>query len=460
MQETSVQAVFHIMDTVLFGEPCHHCINPMEQTSHVQHRRVFVTIFMITICAAIWGAIFVHLDSLWAAVFPFLMVGACIVAIVHSRTTKTTKWATPILCYGLSFCALGVHWSFGAAHSDNVFGWVLLGPQLAIPLGRSRRETVGFAMLVCACLVVIQILPFACPTTGCRPQQPPVPLVWSQIFSAMNSIAPFIFVFSYITLGWGELQAHQDNLQSTISVAQEICKALVEFDLDGLEKPKDCKLNDKDASSTMIDLLYDLVNNMKAYRPFLPHHLVACPENQLKSISPASSKNTMRPLSIADDEERALYLDPPNNPRPRRTQRRRSTGSTTHSSGHRRSKNQSTDYPTQSGGKQSFSGGQTVNNKAMQAMSNAITVRDGTLAFFAIPNMSLILGCGNPDVIFASEISELFSEIIVGEVQQHNGIVQVLSFLLLAQGFSLFFYDRVNEKDSCCIQGSHKYLHE
>ena len=148
------------LDRLLLGdEECcrHNCTTP----EHVEHRRhvrlVFLTTLVVTICAAIWGLIFVVLGAFWAAFFPFLMMVLSVIGIIHVLVTKSSSWASLLLCYGMSFCALGVHWSFGVAKSDFVFNWVLLGPQLAIPLGRPIKETAVMAVILCAGIVVIQV---------------------------------------------------------------------------------------------------------------------------------------------------------------------------------------------------------------------------------------------------------------------------------------------------------------
>ena len=71
-------------------------------------------------------------------------------------------------------------------------------------------------------------------------------------------------------------------------------------------------------------------------------------------------------------------------------------------------------------------------NKAMVALSQPITLREGTMAYFALSSISWILDPRHSGVCtLASEISELFSDLVVRLVQQHGGILQVFFFLVL-----------------------------
>ena len=158
----------------------------------------------------------------------------------------------------------------------------------------------------------VQVLSLACPD-GCRPEQPPVPRLWSQIFICMNSICPFILAFFYMIMAWAGLQAHQHSLQDTITSAKTICRALVDFNLESVDVPHE---HGSDQSSSVgpsyggayevIKMLHDLVINMRAYRPFLPHHLVAPRENSSEmsiGMSPSHLSQSLSPMSVQDDEE-------------------------------------------------------------------------------------------------------------------------------------------------------------
>ena len=109
---------------------------PNDQADELQNKMlVFCTICACSICGVAWGIIFSVNGAHWASIFPYMFAVFGAVGNVHLYYTKDIYWAHSLMCYGLSFAAMGIHWSFGRDHADYVINWSLLGPQLAMTLG-------------------------------------------------------------------------------------------------------------------------------------------------------------------------------------------------------------------------------------------------------------------------------------------------------------------------------------
>ena len=359
-----------------------------------QHCQLLLVMVALSLCAATLGAIFICLNALWAAIFSFTMLGLCVYGMVHALVKGTTTWTSGLLCWGLSVCALGMHWGLGASSGTFVFHWALLGPQLAVPLGHSRAHATALAIIVCIALLLIQIIPVVC---GHRPgpTQTAYPPAFFEPLVALNAIGPFLIGFVTSIWCWGTVKADQESLQATVSTAEMLCKGLVTFDLESLPRPPHQIA--AEGSVQIIRMLYDVVNNMRSYRPFLPHHLLAPPPVIDARRGSAVSLAPAEPGSQPGAESNPIV-----------------TGS------------------SQNGDAESLLAA-TIRSRtsSMRAvapvMPYPVNRRLGTLVYLALSNMDGLLSMEDADANkTAGEIAEMFSEAAVGLVQQWRGIVEFI----------------------------------
>ena len=95
-------------------------------------------------------------------------------------------------------------------------------------------------------------------------------------------------------------QAHKDHLMDQLEEAEVVCQAIVDFELDAVEQHKD--------ADGIMALLYNVVDNMILYRPFLPSHLFVKHTPEADDTSDGKAESPMYACGLWKCMEGALFV--------------------------------------------------------------------------------------------------------------------------------------------------------
>ena len=216
----------------------------------------------LPVLAALWYV----LDATYTAMLVLIPFCICGVGVVYWKFSHRIGPARLLVVYGTLGASLSWYWSLGGnVNSVGVITMGFVAPHLCMVSGSSLAHAALVHALVVGAVVLFTVLEVSLGSVRYTPQATQIPPQWQSVLLAFHITFCSTLSLAFGMLSLSQLRAKTASLERSLTRAETLAQKIAAFDVNDI--------TDERSEDRILDLMIQVANNLKAYRPYLPPHL-------------------------------------------------------------------------------------------------------------------------------------------------------------------------------------------